>query len=320
MTAAIAERNTPHSLGTCPVHADVDADAVIYKGTLAGLVDGLAQEGAATAGFLTVGRAKESQDNTGGLAGDLTVDIEEGIFPWASSGIAADDVGKVAFVVDNQTVSLDSSSGTRPFAGIVRAYNSLEGGAMVESSLALSTMYAQGGNSTLASTGTGEGASLIGIEDDADLFTAEDVEAALAEVKTLADAAIALGKRTVQITHADLTDAVAGEAQVINIGAVLPANAVVLGHEVLVTTLFSGGSVSAVALEIGGTDADAIVDAMDVFTGAATGSLSPRTGVHAQGKFSAQQLTATFTPDGAHALLALTAGDITITVWYSVLA
>jgi hypothetical protein len=39
----------------------------------------------------------------------------------------------------------------------------------------------------LAGTSTGEGASLVGIEDADTLFTATDVEAALAEVKALAD-------------------------------------------------------------------------------------------------------------------------------------
>jgi hypothetical protein len=175
-------------------------------------------------------------------------------------------------------------------------------------------------NASLASTATGSGASAIGIEDAGSLFTATTVEAALAEVKAEADAAIALQKRTVTVTDVTLTDAVAGEAQVVAIGAALPANAIVLAHEVLVTTLFSGGSVSAVKLDIGGTVAAAIVSQMDVFTGAATGSLSPRTGAHAQGKFSAQQLNATFTPDGGHTLAALTAGSVTITVWFSVLA
>jgi len=130
----------------------------------------------------------------------------------------------------------------------------------------------------------------------------------------------ALGKKTVRIQHSDLTDAVNGHAQVVNIGTILPANAVILAHEVNIATLFSGGSVSAVKLDVGATDPDAIISQMDVFTGAETGALAPRTGVHPQGKFSAQQLVATFTPDGGHTLLALTAGDLTITIWYAVLA
>jgi hypothetical protein len=123
---------------------------------------------------------------------------------------------------------------------------------------------------------------------------------------------------SIQIQHSDLTDAVAGEAQLVDIGSALPVNAVVLGHEVNVATLFSGGSASAVKLDVGGTTATAIVNQMDVFTGAATGALSPRTGAHAQGKFSAQQLKAKFTPDGSHTLDGLTAGDLTITIWYVV--
>lgn len=172
----------------------------------------------------------------------------------------------------------------------------------------------------LAKTTSPGGASLIGIYDQATLYTATTVEAALAEVKALADAAIALNKRTVTIGHADLTSAVNGEAQAINIGAALPANAVVLAHEVNVGTLFSGGDASAVTLDIGGTDADAIVDGMDVFTGAATGALVGTAGVHPKGKFSAEQLKATFVTDAGHALAGLDAGELTITVWYSVLA
>lgn len=173
----------------------------------------------------------------------------------------------------------------------------------------------------LASTANALGASLIGIEDAATLYAATDVEAALAEVKALADAAIALSKRELRIQHSDLTEAVNGNAQAINLGAALPANAVVLASQVKVDTLFSGGGATAVKLDIGGTDIDAIAAQHDVFTGAATGALAPNpAGVHPQGKFSAEQLVATFTPDGAHALLGLDAGDLTITVWYSVLA
>lgn len=185
--------------------------------------------------------------------------------------------------------------------------------------LALDAALGAVDTANLASTAHNEGASLIGIEDAASLYTATTVEAALAEVRVLANAAIALDKRTVTITEATLTDAVNGEAQAINIGAVLPANANVLAHEVNVATLFSGGGASAVKLDIGGTSTTALVSQMDVFTGAATGALSPRTGAHAQGKFSAQQLVATFTPDVGHTLAGLTAGSLTITVWFSVL-
>jgi hypothetical protein len=127
-----------------------------------------------------------------------------------------------------------------------------------------------------------------------------------------------LGSVSQRIQHSNLTDAVNGHAQAVNISSALPTDAVVIAHEVQVDTLFSGGSATAVKLDLGGTDVDAIVSQMDVFTGAATGALSPRSGAHAQGGFSAQQLVATFTPDASHNLNALTAGDLTITVYYLV--
>lgn len=159
--------------------------------------------------------------------------------------------------------------------------------------------------------------------------TRELVRAKLAEHDTAhdtAEAAIlalqggAIQKRTVTVTHADLTDAVAGEAQAINIGAVLPANARILGRELTGLTEFSGGSVASCTLSIGGTDADAIVAAQDVFTGAGVVAKQGTSGVNPNGNLGGQQLKATFTPDGGHALDALTAGAVTITVLFAVLA
>lgn len=176
-------------------------------------------------------------------------------------------------------------------------------------------------SSDLASNSNGLGAALVGIEDAAAIFTATTVEGALAEVKAEADSAINLQKRTVTLTHGAITAApdTSGTAFVANIGAILPANAVVLACEANVSALFAGGTLSAMKLDIGGTDADMIVSQMDVFTGAATGALSPRTGDHAQGKFSGEQLVATLTPTGDKTSAA-TAGSVAITVWFAVLA
>lgn len=124
--------------------------------------------------------------------------------------------------------------------------------------------------------------------------------------------------RSKTIGHADLTEATNNTAQAINIGLPLPTGAVVVAHDVNVATVFSGGSASAVTLDIGGTDTDAIVDGMDVFTGAATGDLTGTLGVHPRGKFSAQQLKATFLTDASHNLNALTAGSLTVNVWFTI--
>lgn len=138
-----------------------------------------------------------------------------------------------------------------------------------------------------------------------------------------ADQAAAAGgivaKREQRIQHSDLTSAVNGEAQEINIGAGLPENAVVLAHDVDIGTLFSGGGATAVKLDIGGTTATAITSQADVFTGAATGKLSLATGSHVRGHFGGEQLKAKFTPDAGHSLDGLTAGDLTITIWFAAL-
>jgi hypothetical protein len=129
-----------------------------------------------------------------------------------------------------------------------------------------------------------------------------------------------LQKRTVTVTHADLTDAVNGEAQAIPIGAVLPANARIVGSELTGLTEFSGGSVSACTLSVGGTNTTAIVNAQSVFTGAGTAAKRGTVGGNPNGNLGGQQLVATFTPDAGHTLDALTAGAVTITVLFQVLA
>lgn len=67
---------------------------------------------------------------TGGAAdGDVTVDVEEGTFLFGNSAgvdaIGVDDVGRYCYVVDDETVALTSSGGTRPIAGVIREVDSV---------------------------------------------------------------------------------------------------------------------------------------------------------------------------------------------------
>lgn len=169
----------------------------------------------------------------------------------------------------------------------------------------------------LASTATGLGASLIGVD-----ATNNNLEVALAAVKATADAGIGVVKRTVTVGHADLTDAVNGEAQSINIGATLPANARIAYVDPHDYTPFTGGGAVSVDLNIGTSgDLDAIVAACDVLSAAVDGGPSTLTrGIRPNKLFATigAQLLATFTPDGAHNLNDLTAGSIILDVWYFV--
>jgi hypothetical protein len=86
----------------------------------------------------------------------------------------------------------------------------------------------------------------------------------------------------------------------------------VLGHELNVTVQFAGEDNTTIIL--GGTDTDAIVASTDL-DGLAVGNYSGTLGAHPIGSFSGQQLVATF---AATALADLTAGSVTITVWFFV--
>lgn len=122
--------------------------------------------------------------------------------------------------------------------------------------------------------------------------------------------------RSVTIGHADLTDA-DGE-QAINIGAVLPANSMVLGVNVALATPFTGGGAGSVLLDIGTSgDPDAIVANADLFAAAVDGMASALPAGIAPFKLfvsAGAQLLATIAADVNVA--ALTAGAATITVGF----
>lgn len=209
--------------------------------------------------------------------------------------------------------------------------------------------------SKLASTASGYGASLIGIQDAGTLYTATTVEGALAEVRTASnavttnlastdsgkgaslvavrDAGSLYTAATVEAALAEvkaLADAavgavkrtvtvgegdLTGTSQVVNIGAALPTNAIVFAHEIKVNTQ---GVLAGndLTIKIGGTDDDAIVASTDL-DGLAAGSYQGTLGTHPRGSFGGEQLTATF---AASDLASLSAGNWTLNVWYFVLA
>jgi hypothetical protein len=167
---------------------------------------------------------------------------------------------------------------------------------------------------------TTTGGAMVGIADAGSHFTGTDAEAALQEVGL-----IRIRKLQLQITHADLTNAVNGAADTINIGSALPANAWVLGRpDVLLTTQFTGGSATEVDLDIGVAGAiKSLLGDLDVLASTASGAhynIGDAAGTREGGYFGGSQLIATFTPDGSHDLADLDAGDLTITVLYVVMA
>ncbi|MDX9860893.1 MAG: hypothetical protein RBS99_08230 [Rhodospirillales bacterium] len=122
MTLA-SDRNTPQK-GVDHLQPGVATGVKIYAGALVALsATGYATPGATALALTAIGRADETVDNTAGQDGDVTVRVSRGVFRWANSAdadeIAAADVGKPCYIVDDETVAKTSGTGTRSPAGLI---------------------------------------------------------------------------------------------------------------------------------------------------------------------------------------------------------
>lgn len=118
MTACTKDRNTGRRSGRL-FRDPVAASVKIFAGSLAALdASGNAVPGTATTGLMARGRAEETVDNLTGLAGAQSIDIQAGIFGFASDGaLTRANIGKVVYLVDDQTVSATSTG--RSAAGVL---------------------------------------------------------------------------------------------------------------------------------------------------------------------------------------------------------
>lgn len=118
-----ADRNTPQAIGDVEEHP-MAASARIFAGALVCLTAaGWATRGDEEAAYLTVGRADEHVDNTGGANGAKRIKVRKGVFRFANSA-AADaitraEIGQPAYVADDETVAKTSDDGGRPIAGFI---------------------------------------------------------------------------------------------------------------------------------------------------------------------------------------------------------
>lgn len=99
-----------------------------YKGGMICLdqSDGRVKKGATATTLVALGRCEENRLT--GSSNTRTVRAKSGIFKWLNSGaadaIAADDIGKDCFIVDDETVALTNGGSTRSKAGTVVAVDS----------------------------------------------------------------------------------------------------------------------------------------------------------------------------------------------------
>ena len=123
MTAATHNRNTPHRLGWSR-GLFVAAAAECFAVTIAVINgDGFTEPGTTATGLTAAGVFEHYQDNTAGADGDQIVEVKRGNFRLDNSAgadeVTAADIGKVCYIVDNQTVAKTDGTATRSPAGIV---------------------------------------------------------------------------------------------------------------------------------------------------------------------------------------------------------
>lgn len=123
MTALTSPRNTIARLGDLR-NQPLAASAKVYGGALVMRnAAGFVIAGSTIVGGIGLGCAEESADNGAGAAGDVSVDYRPGYFLFANSA-AADligqaEVGKLCYIVDDQTVAKTDGGATRSPAGVV---------------------------------------------------------------------------------------------------------------------------------------------------------------------------------------------------------
>lgn len=127
MAALTADRNTPEVQGRLG-HYPVAAATEIFAGSMVALDGGYAVPASADPDLVVVGRAEEAIDNSTGQAGDMYVDVKEGVFRFANSAageaLTIADIGSDCYAADDQTVAKThgevEGQATRPKAGTVK--------------------------------------------------------------------------------------------------------------------------------------------------------------------------------------------------------
>lgn len=264
----------------------VAAATLLEKKNIVGLdVNGrLVPGGTIASGCLEcIGRNLTKVDNSAGAAAALDAEVELGIFEWSNSVGDPVTAADVGHVVYCEAYGIVARTSNGGLLPVAGIMTELTAEPMV--AVHMSPWVAE-----------------------------------LAQAIALADAGVSLQKRSVTIVHGDLTDADTSETE--NIGAVLPANARILGVAMHTVTAFSGGGTGSLAVDVGTAgDVDAIVDGANLFAAAVDGQAATMPPGIAPNKFfsaAGAQLIATFVTDTT--LAAFTAGAVTIDVYFAVLA
>ena len=123
MAALTQDRNTERRDGV-QFNDPVAASTRIFAGSLVCLnAAGNAVPGSTSATLKARGLAQEHIDNRDGAAGDQRIETRRGTFHFANSAsadeITREDIGELAYIVDDQTVAKTDATSTRSVAGTI---------------------------------------------------------------------------------------------------------------------------------------------------------------------------------------------------------
>jgi hypothetical protein len=122
MPALSQDRNTPMRLGEIKEDPVAAATRIFTGALIMRNAAGFLTCGATAPCCIGVGRADEGADNTAGAAGAITAPFRTGVFRFANMGgdaVLQAGVGKLCYIVDDQTVAATGATNTRSPAGIV---------------------------------------------------------------------------------------------------------------------------------------------------------------------------------------------------------
>lgn len=122
MSSTSTSRNTQAKQESIFRAIDIADDVLIWQNTIVMSSAGYATFGATATGAIGLGRARFTYDNTvsGHALGAISVEVEHGEFKWANGdSIVEADVGKLAYIADNQTVTKDGT-GKSPLGWITK--------------------------------------------------------------------------------------------------------------------------------------------------------------------------------------------------------
>ncbi len=130
-----------------------------------------------------------------------------------------------------------------------------------------------------------------------------------------------LQKKTLTQLYSAFTATADNTPEDVNVGTVLPAGAILVGARYTINTPFAGVGVATLTLTVGKSgDTNGVIEAVDI-QGDAAGQYQGVLGtmmVNGPSLQTAVQLVANFAPDASGGLDELTAGSITIDVYYFV--